>query len=480
LNWNGTSVRRPVGSFTGELDVEADLDGEVTAIFRYKIKRTGIFGVCVPYWVKYHSFQLKGSVSLDGSLGLSGSLSNSNNPWEWSKEIAKPHLGTTDFSIGPIFVRLGYKLPIRAGLKAGITVQADVDYETSGVSTGTFDYTCIGVTRCTGHASLNAQGFTNPQAVTGSIQGRAELEAYVDIGFRAYLYRESLAYAQVGVRPKAIIDLWGYYGNNCGDADCDESAEVLAALTASIDWKIAVTGELKGLGRSTKAELLESPAFHLAFFDFLDSPALEPMLHGPGTVRLNEWVTYQARMRPCWPYDDDVTYEVEWEDGTVNTFTKAPDEYQNLSHYFPNAGSKPVTVTAVRDAHGRRLNRSTTRDIEVSVFAGTDDPNCSAGGTGSGGGSGGTGGSGLTAQLNCLARATGGSPGWEMQCSGSGRNGLAPFTYQWKYGNGPWMSGGSTRTFQCQALEDPIRFRVRDANGQWSSSQMARCPGGIG
>ncbi|MEO1366381.1 MAG: hypothetical protein AAFX50_04330, partial [Acidobacteriota bacterium] len=227
LDWNGTSIRRPVGSFTGELDVEADLDGEATAIFRYKIKRTGIFGVCLPYWVKYHSFQLKGSVSLDGSLSLSGSLSNSNNPWEWSKEIAKPHLGSTTFSIGPIFVRLGYNLPIRAGLKAGITVQADVDYETSGVSTGTFDYTCIGVTRCTGHASLNAQGFTNPQAVTGSIQGRAELEAYVDIGFRAYLYRESLGYAQVGVRPKALIDLWGYYGNNCGDADCDESAEAL-------------------------------------------------------------------------------------------------------------------------------------------------------------------------------------------------------------------------------------------------------------
>ena len=477
LNWNGTSYTSPVGPFTGDLDLQADLSGDAAAVFKYRVKRFGLFGFCVPYWIKFDSFRIHGTAALDGDVSLDGSLSNNQNPWEWSREITKLHLGTNDFWAGPIYIKLGYKLPIRVGVKAGVTVDATVDFENQGVATGSFDYTCRNFSSCTGHSNFNAQNLTSTQSVTGAVQGRADVQAFVDVGVRAYLYSESVAYAQVGVRPKALLDVWGYWGNNCGDVDCDESAEALAALTASIDWQIAINAKARALGRTWNwDDLWQSNQYHLAFIDFLGSAALDPMLHGPGTVRTNDLVTYQARMRPCWPYDDAMTYEVVWEDGSVNTFTKAPDEYQDLNHYFPNAGSQPVTVTALHDAHGRTLNRSTTRDIQVTVFGNTEDPDCSAGGTDtSGGGSGST---GPTAQMSCTAQIFG-NPGWQMNCSGSGQNGLAPYTYQWRYKNGSWSSGSATRSFTCQALNDPIYFRVRDANGLWSSVKTAHCPGGI-
>ena len=480
LNWNGTSYNSPVGSFTGDLDLQADLSGNAKGVFKYRIKRFGLFGVCAPYWIKFDSFRLQGTATLDGDVSLSGSLSNSQNPWQWSQQITKLHLNATEFWIGPIYVKIGYNLPISVGVQTGVTVQANVDFENEGVSTGSFDYTCRSFNNCTGHSNFNAQNLANPQAITSSIQGRADVQAYVDVALRAYLYSESVAYAQVGVRPKAFVDLWGYWGNNCGDVDCDESAEAIAALTASIDWQISINAKARALGRTWKwDDLWQSNRYHLAFVDFLNSAALDPMLHGPGTVRVNDLVNYQARMRPCWPYDDAMTYEVVWQDGSVNTFTKAPDEYQDLNHYFPNAGSQPVTVTALHDAHGRTLNRSTTRDIQVTVFGNTEDPDCSEGGTDTSGG-GGSGTSGPTAQMSCSAQVIFGNPGWQMNCSGSGQNGLAPYTYQWRYKNGSWQTGSSTKSFVCQALNDPISFRVRDSNGLWSSAKTAHCPGGIG
>lgn len=477
LDWNGTSTNGPVGPFTGDLDLQADIDGQATNTFEYRVKRFGAFGVCIPYWVKFGHVRVQGQASLDGDISLTGSLSNNNDPWEWSRQLANPHLGSFDFFVGPIYVHIGIELPITAGIQAGLTVEANVDYENQAVATGTFDYTCT-LSNCSGNSSFTTQTSGVPQVITGSIEGRAEIQAYIDVAVRAYLYNRNLAYAQVGIRPVAMLDLWGYFGNTCGDVECDSNADAVAALTASIDFQVFINAKARAIGKTWEwDDLWHSPRYHLAFIDFVDNGALDPMLHGPGTVRVGDLATYQARMRPCWPYEDDITYEVVWEDGTVNTFTKAPDEYQNLNRAFSTTGSKPISVTALHDAHGRTLNRTTTRNVQASVFADTDDPDCSAGGTDTSGGGGGS--SNPAAQLTCFAQVTGGSPGWQMQCAGSGQNGLAPYIYQWRYENGPWLSGTSTRTLQCQALEDRIQLRVLDSNGQWSSASSAWCPGGI-
>ncbi|MEM1179941.1 MAG: hypothetical protein AAGM22_16490 [Acidobacteriota bacterium] len=477
LNWNGDSISGPVGPFTGQLGLDVDLNGSATGVFQYRIKRFGLFGACIPYWVKFDHLRVYGNASLDGDIELSGSLSNNDDPWEWSTQIAKPHLGSLNFFIGPIYVHLGFNLPIRAGVQVGLTVEATVTYETAGDSTGSFDYTCHSFNNCVGTSSFHVDNLTTPQAITGSIEGRADIQGYVDVGVRAYLYSDSFLYAQVGVRPKAYVDLWGYYGNNCGDVDCDSDPETVSALTASIDWQLFINAKAFALGATWEwDDLWSTPRHHLAFIDFLGTPALDPMLHGPDSTQPGAPTTYQARMRPCWPYDDDVTYEVVWEDGTVNTFTKDPHQYQDLNHIFFNAGTAPVTLTALHDAHGRQLNRSTTRDIEVSVLSSTDDPDCSAGGTTD---TGDDGPDGPTTLFACLAVATGGNPGWDMQCSGSGHNGVAPYVYYWRYGTGTWFSGPSSMTFECEALDDPISFRVRDANGDWSEIYTDACPGGI-
>ncbi len=78
-----------------------------------------------------------------------------------------------------------------------------------------------------------------PGTITGSLSARADVRLWAQAAFRAYLWRESLAYGQVGLRPALIGDLWGYTGNNCGDANGDGVNEPVSAVTFDMDWQVS-------------------------------------------------------------------------------------------------------------------------------------------------------------------------------------------------------------------------------------------------
>ena len=48
------------------------------------------------------------------------------------------------------------------------------------------------------------------------------------------LWHSSFAYAQAGAQAYARANIWGYYGNTCGDADGDGSNETVQALLAEL------------------------------------------------------------------------------------------------------------------------------------------------------------------------------------------------------------------------------------------------------
>lgn len=478
LNWDGLSVNGPVGPFSGELSLDANVQGNATVVFRYRVKRFKLLFWCIPYWVKFHDVRTFGDANVDGEVGLSGSLSNIDDPWLWSWEIAKPHLGSLNFWVGPVFVHLGFKLPVTAGLQLGVSAQASVSYDAGGAASGNFDYTC-NLSNCSGSSSFDLSSLNTNNSPTASIEGRADVRAYLDVGVRAYLYGEGLAYAQIGVRPQVFGDLWGYYGNACGDANCDGVPETVSALTADLDWQVFLTAQADTFVTNTKYwnDLWHTPRRHIAFWDLIGSSALDPLLHGPGSVVPGTAADFEARMRSCWPYEDFMTYNVEWPGGGVENFANPPHEYEQLQHTFNGSGPQNVALTSVVDSHGRVLGNTTTRSIELSLID-TVTPTCSVGtvGPGASGSGGGIGTDNPVGSLTCTSSTDDGSGSVLMACQGSAFNGSAPYTYHWKYEDGPWQTAGATHNFFCQNDGDEIRFKVTDTEGRQSNESYRNCP----
>ena len=73
---------------------------------------------------------------------------------------------------------------------------------------------------------------------------------------------EWLAYAQVGVRPYLRGDLWGYYGNACGDADSNGVNETVNALTFDLGLAALHHGQARAFGSHPHA--VEQPLEHPA------------------------------------------------------------------------------------------------------------------------------------------------------------------------------------------------------------------------
>jgi hypothetical protein len=291
----------------------------------------------------------------------------------------KPRLFRFVFFIGYVPVVVGANLPISIGLDFEASATASVSLNSPLHSTGIFDYTCT-FKGCTGDASFDSQHTPGTQPITAGLSGRIKPSPWVQLALRGYLYHDSIAHAQLGVRPYLLGDLWGYFGNNCGDADSDGSYEHVDALTFDLDSQVKLTAKVAALGDSLKKEwndIWHTSRAHHGFWDLLGgSSALEPMLNGPDTVPANSSQQYLASMRPCWPYGDRVNYRLDWGDGAISDFAEAPNSWHPESHSWLQAGIFNVGLRAVSDDHGRDLNAHTARSIEVTAPVPPPSSNC--------------------------------------------------------------------------------------------------------
>lgn len=367
---NLSATRNFGGGFSGTLTAEGIGNLDANGQLKLKIKRTRIFWVCVPYGVRFQHVRVVGNLTLDSTVTLSGTI-NYANPDPIEYEIAKPFLGGVFFMVGPLPVYVGFNLPITIGAELKASVTGQLQYRGGDRITGSFDYLCTS-DGCTGYNTLQttSQNIDNP--LGAGISGRIQPSLYADVGVRGYLYWESFAYAQVGVRGYLHGDLWGYYGSTCGDAEQDGHYETVGALTFDLDWQIAITARADTfLTKPWRRTLWSSPKWHIAFWDLAKSSALTPMIDGPSSTVLNTGTSYRLRMRPCWPYGDDIDYAVDWGDGSGSNHTgpAAPPAWQPVvaSHVWTTPGAKDLRVTALRDAHGRTFGsgRTTGRQIQV-------------------------------------------------------------------------------------------------------------------
>ena len=272
-----------------------------------------------------------------------------------------------NFWIGPIPVHIGFNLPINYGLDLQASATGTVTYTGSQSAAGNFNYSCT-LSGCSGTAGYTQTNPVSPQIGTAGVSGRILPNVWVQVAIRGYLYDEWLAYAQIGVRPYVRGDLWGYYGNGCGDANADGLFETVDALALDLDLQVHLTAQARAFGATPTQwnDLWHTPRYHLGFWDLIGSEALQPMLGGSSTATPGVSQAYTAKMRPCYPWTDNVSYGLTWGDSTSSSTSGAPQSFASANHAWSTAGTKAVALTAQSDAHGRSFNKSTTRNISVT------------------------------------------------------------------------------------------------------------------
>jgi len=234
--------------FTGNVSLTGDLQGSGTGSASVALKRYAVFGVCIPYGVKFDKARAYGNIVVNDNATLNGTLNYSMPPWK--KELAKPYLFSLDFVVVVIPVHIGFNLPVTAGVDFQASVTGSVSYNGAHNGRGSFDYTCT-LNGCNGTSNYTSTSNQPGQTFTGSVSGRIKPSIWVEAAVRAHLYTEWIAYAQVGVRPYLYGDLWGFYGNNCGDADGNGTYETVDALTFDLDWQLFITAKASAFDSSS-------------------------------------------------------------------------------------------------------------------------------------------------------------------------------------------------------------------------------------
>jgi len=352
------------GGFTGSASATGSIQASATGELQVALKRARVLFWCIPYGVRLNYARAYGTATVGYGSTLNGTINYTN---AWETELTKISLFSLNFWLGPIPVHIGFNMPITLGLDLSASATGSVNYTGAQSATGSFNYTCT-LSGCSGSAGYTQTNPGSPQIITAGVSGRVQPNLWIQAAVRAFLYTEWIAYAQVGVRPYLRGDLWGYYGNNCGDADGDGLFETVDALTFDLDLQVHLTAQARVFGGTPTQwnDLWHTPRYHLRYWDLIGSRALRPMLGGSSATTLSLSTPYTAQMRPCFPYTDTVNYQLAWGDGATTSLSGAPQTPTLTNHAWTTNGIKTLGLTALSDAHGRTFNQATSRNVSVS------------------------------------------------------------------------------------------------------------------
>jgi hypothetical protein len=349
------------GAFVGNFKLNASSYGGAAATLRMKVKRGSVLGVCLPYAIGFVNVRVRGSATAVADVDANGSFKQQG---AYVKTLAKPSLGSFAFSIGPVPVRIGFNLPIEAGIKSDGYIAAQVKGQ--AMARGSFDYTCT-TRNCSGSKSFDA-GFTSAGEPSGFVSGRVKVQAWAQAALRVYLYTDELLYGQVGLRPTVDLDFNGYAGNTCGDGNGDGVEEWVAGTTMDSVFHLDLTGKAYAFG----LEWDTSDELYRRRISFLksggDNPPWSPMLRVTSTD--GSTATILAGSRPCWPYTDALNYEFQFGDGTTDSGTR-PAGMQSFTHTYPGKGLYPISYSLVSDANGRSIGSTVSGRVWLSPESGS-------------------------------------------------------------------------------------------------------------
>jgi hypothetical protein len=263
------------------------------------------------------------------------------------------------------------EVDVSAYIEGNIEVSADGQVEGSFQLENShpteFSFSCDG-------KGCSAKSNRLPAASTSSqgaqIEGRVSVKPAVYTAIQLNFNYEALS-ARAGPQPYMLG-----VASGCGAVAASQSSGGASTnqsnylLSGDLDWGVELRAEAlvlkKIVGSPYVTRVLHEK--HVWFRDLAPggSTALAAVVTPPAQVEPGKPALYRIRMPTCYPYPDRVQYRVSW---TGNATPAAPtgctwqagagtcqfDPARDLlvSLTWPAAGSYALTVTPVRDAHGR-------------------------------------------------------------------------------------------------------------------------------
>ncbi len=388
------SLKLGQGTVTFDLPVSVEMDAEASVFY---IPCMAVFtgNVPLPFFIRPRDVSVQnGHLSATANIAANVQQIAFNGSKDFFAPPAIQLIPNAPIWAGPVPIFIEAYLYLRGGITYSGTGQIEANFTASTKKEGPFSFTCNGHGCQHDFSKLTAQSeiLQNP-SLRPRIAARATLEPYfwaaVQVGVD-----EGLLMGRAGPEIAISGDVWAYEGDGCGAAaGTSSSGNNVKALTSDIDaniyatWQVGTMGitdpttgdyfaGVKGVvpnGHETakKRDVLFSK--HLYFGDLVGSTALAPLVAGNGAAAVAQPASYSFRMRPCYPYHDDVQYRLQWSaqnaaapgaaQPTVASVWGAPQKDLIVNHTWMTPGDYTVSITPLGDKHNRAFTTHTTNLI---------------------------------------------------------------------------------------------------------------------
>ena len=388
------SLSKNISGGTLRIDGAAAVKGTANVVIEYK--RSDWSG-CIPYAFRLQGATAVGTIDMANSrLALTASVaatvaqdSVSYNLYSYSGH----------FTIGYLVVWYDVNVPLELGYKAMVGASGTVDYSSQMSGVVPFNYTCVGHS-CTGTSDTSKLAMTSSTPNLG-VSADVVVDPYVMVSVKGRLYpigNTALASVGVGLKLSAPLELYGYYGNACGDSNADGTNEMLntyfidlqARLSLQVTWALIdhegsayygngdwASNKISGaLYRVLNSEGKVVPLWHTSLYYKDWSPGnasvFSPILRLQSSYINGGKYNYVVRtsMRPCVALDTNYIVTTKDQTGAITSTTVAGKAGYTDTTYTSTATSLSLTPTGVHDDVGRVFNAST--DIAPAfVYMGT-------------------------------------------------------------------------------------------------------------
>jgi len=399
------------GRFSGQISGNLTFGVPMNGSFNAQLQVSYI--PCLPFFIRPKS------INADGTLGVGATLDATLNATGQFQQSFTVPPGGTKIPVYVIPVVIG-GVPI-AELDVSVYLDGTVVVDGNGSLNGAvhlqgheetaYQFNCGG-----GGCNGSAHRVSVPDTATESVQvqGRIHVRPAVYAALQLDLDFDLLS-ARAGPEPYLYGEIYG-----CAAASGSQStggastSQDYNALTADVDWGLDLRAEAFAGTDKLGENKWRLTGGHLLFKDLAHSNALIPVLAGMTQPPLGQPAAYKVKMPACYPYTDQMKYQIAWTGGATATGlapaanpTSPPNRFEQLSAAalvvkgaqegtssppasctsqsgqaecwtdplkdmpfslaWPAAGSYNLTIMPMQDKHGRKFDSSAASQTNISV-----------------------------------------------------------------------------------------------------------------
>ncbi len=472
------TVNASKGVLGGSLTFDGRMNGSANIRIVLEYKKSD-WSLCIPYTVRFKEAGAVGSINLnDARLALTASVSTTVAEDSSRHDLYKSN-GVV--WLGPIPVWYTFAVPMDYGYKVILSASTTVEYSSQLSGQITFNYTCANG-NCGGTSDTSTVRLSNPNP-NWAIQADATFDPFVKVGLEGRVYPVGnwyLASAGVGFKFSAPLQVYGYYGNACGDANKDGTNELVNTYFADLQARVSLVSSWSFLGgervryvsvggwagrkingalhKVLNTEDNHTPLWNrrLYYTDSGSPSIFSPVLRQQaGSFNGSQYEhVLNTSMRPCVPFENNYLVDIVDPAGQVTTVTVPSRAATTTTKIYNSSPVWSLRASGSRDDDGRVFNNS-------SSVAPVLDPAAPPGG-------------GTPPTITGFLCPDYGNSGGGMYWCGVNYSSAMPATVRWPNG-----SGGLEYMGRCARGSRPsVTVTVTNAAGAVSSTRSFSCPTG--